>query len=584
MKKSTSAKNAGKTSAPPFLAPESQKGQMAFKGGLKGFKESKSAGKPQGRMAPAAQLVTNAGSGTLDQQRIFSVAMMRNVKLNRFDPMRGFSPERLVCNLEAFEAGYLQHASMMWETMPRRDDILFSVKQKREASVGLRSWAIRSSEEATSDKEAEKEANSQATRLKYFWNNIETVDAYDRNRRGGFSSFVQAVMQAQSQRYGALHMIWRPTPKGLTATIEHVPLRFFENTIGELRFLGDRFASIEGEALDPTNWITFAGCGAMEPASIGYGFKHLALQDWMSYCERYGMPFPIGETTAGVNTPEWTAMEDALDHITNEGSAVIGAGAKIHLLQAAAQGEVPMSVIVERMDKAFSVIYRGSNLATLSAGNSQGASVQANESLIIEAMDCAFVSEVMQQIERRVLDWYDGPGTDALAYGAIKGPNMRDTKVDLDIDDRLSRWGVRLSKRDALERYQREAAADDEEALEVPATAPAALIGKETKLPDAAVPEEAAMNERKPGVMMAHDAVLEDLAPVLRALKAALKASDTDLLKALESLDKNALANAVLASGNLEQALLGEVGQSLADAVNLPDLLTKVINQEKSKP
>jgi hypothetical protein len=361
-------------------------------------------------------------------------------------------------------------------------------------------------------------------------------------------------------------------------------LWFFENTIGELRLVRN-VGQTEGEPLDATNWLVFAGCGCMEPASVGYGFKHLALNDWMSFSERYGMPFPIGETTAAVNSPEWQAMEDALDHISNEGSAVIGAGAKIQLLTANGAGEVPMTAIVERMDKAFAVIYRGADLSTLSKGNSQGASVQGNESLIIEAMDCGFVSEVMQQLERRVLDWYDGEGTDALAYGAVKGPNLRDTKTDLAIDEALVRWNVRLGKRDTLERYQREPAAEDEEALESPE--PSTKLGAakaEAETEQQPADEQIADNERKPAaITTAHDAVLADLEPILTALKGVLKGKDKDLLTKLEALDLDALAGEVLRSGNLETALTNLMGETFAEAVNLPEIIDDVLDEQMTE-
>jgi hypothetical protein len=417
--------------------------------------------------AKAAKVAANEGSGSLDKSAIWTPSNVRQAKLQRFNPLRGFSPARLVQLLESFDAGYLSGAAQLWEAMARRDGILSSVKFKREAAVALRSWGIRSTEEATSDKSLEAEAESQKQRLKFFWNNLQVTSAYDRNVKGGFAKFVDFAMQAQSYRYGAFHIVWRPLARGLTATLEHVPLQFFENLTGELRYLGSNLARTEGEALDPTNWLVLSGQGCMEPASAGYCFKHLAFNDLMSYCERYGMPFPVGETSSQPNSPEWAAMEQALDHIVNEGSAVIGAGAKISLLEASQSGELPMKVMMDYVDRTFSVIYRGANLSTISQEGGKGASVQGNESLIVEAYDCAFVSEVMQQLEAKVLAYYDGEGIETLAYGALKGPNLRDTRLEMDLDRFLVEHGAQLSQRDALERYQREAAADDEEVLHV---------------------------------------------------------------------------------------------------------------------
>jgi phage gp29-like protein len=51
---------------------------------------------------------------------------------------------------------------------------------------------------------------------------------------------------------------------------------------------------------------------------LAWLFKNLPLKDWAIYCKRHGMPIIKGTTTAGRNTDEWTAMEEAVNAVASE--------------------------------------------------------------------------------------------------------------------------------------------------------------------------------------------------------------------------------------------------------------------------
>jgi hypothetical protein len=254
-------------------------------------------------------------------------------------------------------------------------------------------------------------------------------------------------------------IVWKPTPKGLTAEFRFVPLWFFENRLGRLRYLPQEGA-IDGIDLEPENWMVTVGDGLMLPCAIAYMFKHLPLKDWLVYCERFGMPIPIGETAAPKDSPEWAAMVAAVESIMAGAAAVKNTGENITLLETKGVGELPHPVLVERMDRAMSAMWRGSDLSTMSRGGkgqaqSVGASVQGDESEILELDDTETISETLNiQVSRSVIRYAHGDD-EPLAYIKVQTTRRVDVQNEILVDEFLCSNGFPLDLQSVSERYGR---------------------------------------------------------------------------------------------------------------------------------
>jgi hypothetical protein len=135
----------------------------------------------------------------------------------------------------------------------------------------------------------------------------------------------------------------------------------------------------------------------------------------------------------------------------------------ISLITASGEGVLPFPPLVERMDRAMTALWRGSDLSTMSADN-KGASVQEDESDILLADDAAMVSETLQLYIDRWVIWQKF-GVRPLAYSKIVIQEAKDVKLDLDIDKFLVDSGARLGERERLEYYGRPVMAKDDTAL-----------------------------------------------------------------------------------------------------------------------
>ena len=366
---------------------------------------------------------------------------------SRFDPIKNLTPEKLTRQLDDFHAGYLREAALTWEAIERRDDIVQSVASKRKMSAGRSGWDVLALEDSP-------RAHEHKAALERFWRNVRCVNAMDENERGGFTLLARQMMDAIGKRYAVHEIVWeRIGGRDLRAVFRFVPLWFFENRTGKLRFLPSDYA-LEGGPLEEGRWMVTCGSGVMEACSVAFLYKHLPLRDWLLYCERNGTPGVRGVTDAAPGTAEWDAALEAVEAFGAEFRALMTSGTTIEPVDLSTSGDLPYQDLVERMDRGISVLWRGSDLSTISRETGIGASLQKDEPDILSSGDAAMLSEALNdQVNRYVIralfneeplaSIYVRPGhrngvsTDLSIYRAA-----HDFGIPIDETDFRSRFGV----------------------------------------------------------------------------------------------------------------------------------------------
>lgn len=382
---------------------------------------------------------------------LFSSAQSTHHRRLRFNPLRSLTGQSLATALDGFEAGDLRAAALLWQSMWGRDDILSVVKPKREKAVSRRDWTVLTSDDSGA-------AKAHAKTLTDFWNGITAVNAYDRNERGGMSRLIRQMMESASYKYAAHHIAWKPMAGKLTATFEYVPLWFFENRTGELRFVSDGMG-YAGVEMPRNEWMVTVGDGLMIAASIGYFAKRSALADWITFSQDFGQPKVVGRTGQSADSPGGEAMADAVAQFGNDWRTVIfgddGSG-KIELLTVNGSASLlPMPALIERVDRRMTALYRGADLSTMSSSQGQGtgASVQEGETDIIEFDDALTISETLNEVERQVIAWHYGANVTPRAYIRLLVPQREDMKLLLESINTLVRLGAPFAVSEVLERF-----------------------------------------------------------------------------------------------------------------------------------
>jgi phage gp29-like protein len=87
-------------------------------------------------------------------------------------------------------------------------------------------------------------------------------------------------------------------------------------------------------------------------------FKNGGFKFFVKYCERFGLPFPIGKYSEGTSEPDINALLDSLLKLLDEGVAAIPDNQSIELLTSNSSGEMPTERLIVRcnmeMSKAIS--------------------------------------------------------------------------------------------------------------------------------------------------------------------------------------------------------------------------------------
>ena len=363
---------------------------------------------------------------------------LRDSNRSTFNPVKSLCPESLSHMLDAFEAGYIQHAALTWEHIERRDDLIKTVADKRKKSVARLDWEI-----LTIDNSPEAKRHQEA--LLFFYNNLSATHATDLNQSGGLPLLIKQMMDSAGKKYAVHEIVFNPkNNKQLTATFYFVPLWFFENTQGQLKFLQNTNQTT-GVPLKKGEWLISTGDCLMEASSIAYLFKHLPLRDWLIYCERNGMPGLKATTPAQPGSKEWDLAQRAIEDFGTEFNALMSDGCNIEAIDLTSRSELPYPKIIERMDRAICALWRGSDLSTLSA-NTTGASLQKDETQIIQEDDAARISETLNtQVDRFVLNHLFGV-SQGKAYIKLLPKDHSDKIKELEIIERLTNLGIDVPK------------------------------------------------------------------------------------------------------------------------------------------
>lgn len=391
------------------------------------------------------------------------------------NPISNITPALMAQQMTAFRAGSLREFAQLCEAIETGDDLLAGLIPKAKAAVARHGFEVGVVGRIRDD---QKElAERQKTVLEHFYNNIRATSASEPDELGGFGLLVRQIMDAKAKRYSVHHIVWRYDGVGAegvglyTATMVHVPLWFFENRSGPLRFIRQPYG-YDGEPLDPGAWLVSVGAGLMRACAAAWMFKRKPLHAWVGYCEKFGWPGVLGKTDAAPGTPDWDAMVKAVASFSEDWSGVINKSAELAFMEVKGSGTLPHPALVERMDRAMSALWRGADLSTMSAGSGagDGASLQGEESDIVEQDDAAWVSETLQlKVDRLVIDYVFGVGTPQLAFVKVKTAAKQNVERDLKIDQMLLGAGHPISQSQIAERYDRPVPAANELLLRAPA-------------------------------------------------------------------------------------------------------------------
>lgn len=99
-----------------------------------------------------------------------------------------------------------------------------------------------------------------------------------------------------------------------------------------------------------------------------YTFKKGGFKFFYQFCERYGLPFPIGRYPQGSDPKDQQELLDALLQLLDDGAAAIPEGSSIELLTSSHSGELAQEALVDLCNREMSKALTSQTLATETQG------------------------------------------------------------------------------------------------------------------------------------------------------------------------------------------------------------------------
>ena len=396
-------------------------------------------------------------SGILDASgRPVNAERVKLEKQTRFNPLRNWTPDVLVRQLEAYSRGEIASLAWVMEWLEKHDDIIATVAPKAKAAVSRWGYDVLLKNEIP--EEQKQLAADQQGILQDFFENLTATDAVELEERGGMRLLVQQIMDAYGKGYGAHHIVWQPRNGKLYAELIKVPTWFFEVTTGRLRYLPSHSAQ-RGVELDEMGgrsaWMISKGRGVMLAGVLARMFKQIPLQDWLTYCDRHGMPAFLGKTNAVQGTAEWNSMTTAVGSMGAEFGAVINQGDMIEVMSLTGSGEIPYTNLIDRMDRALVMLWRGGDLSTMSRENGTGSNPQQEDSDELDADNAEWVAETINRhLTEQVLRWHFGTEVPILARITLRTKSRDNLTQDLGVVEKAKDMGVRISKNWFINKFQ----------------------------------------------------------------------------------------------------------------------------------
>lgn len=315
----------------------------------------------------------------------------------RSNPLQGIDPARLAAMATSYRAGYVRDMADLLDVLFEREGQLLSVAPKRWRAVSSLDWQLSPLPGAPKGRALD----LQTAAADHLLRTLTVKRALRQDEKGGLRRLVEFLMEASAYGWSPHELAWIPsrTPQGQPAyrvACTQLPLRYFEATTGVLRYLAQDY-DLSGSPLAPNQWLVHAMRPLGVASAIACVLKNLSLQDWLFFSEKYSCPTTIGETPAAQGSPEWKNFEEMVANLGNDSAAIMSQGCKVVFEHIGTAGTNPQTALVEYMDRALAVLWRGGDLSTLSATQGVGANSQQEEKEALEEDDAIGIGETIQQ-------------------------------------------------------------------------------------------------------------------------------------------------------------------------------------------
>ena len=307
------------------------------------------------------------------------------------NPLRGVTLEGIVSMIEQCERGKCADAQWFYQAMERSDALITTVVMRRRAALLSCDWQVREEEKPTDAVLA----REQAAALR---------DAYDlvENLREAVAFLATAVFR------GYAHVEKHFAAKGVVTRLEPVEQWFWcrKGMFGEWTYNRQAKSGVdEGEKVTRENFVLVeAPCALDRVLSVQYFRRNLALTDWSSYLDVYGIPSVFFIGPEGATAEKEAAFLEIASRLVKDGRGYLPYGSDVKFVSGGGAGRPPFMDNLTYLDRQIALVGTGGLLTMLTESGSGTLAGSAHSEAFrqVAQADAVLVSEAMRRDFDRV--------------------------------------------------------------------------------------------------------------------------------------------------------------------------------------
>ena len=324
--------------------------------------------------------------------------------------------------------GDLARVAQVFSEFEERDTHLGSVARTRRLALTGLDWEIVSAADVQQDISDRRLADDAAA---YARDHLSEIESFD--------EALEHLATAIGPNVAALELLW-----GETDLIGFVPV-----PPARLAMRPDRSPAIhvrteddiEGVPATGDKWaihIPQAATGVPTTKSLArtcatiWLIKMLAVADWATYCEKYGMPVRTGKYKSGATAEEKAELADMLANMGANAWAMFSEAIDVEVKESSQRGTQPYEALLGYCDRQLSIAWLGGHLTVDTAGATGTYAAGAVQNEVRQDLRDDDIRRESRTVRRQILKpmmRYAFPGLD------VPVPHFR--RVVPDVVDRL---------------------------------------------------------------------------------------------------------------------------------------------------
>ncbi len=303
------------------------------------------------------------------------------------NPLRGLTMETLVAKIEQGERGAFADLQWFYQAMERSDAMIATVIMRRRAALLAMDWDV-VPEASPSDGVL---AREQAAYLHDLYDGVENLREVVGYLAGAvFRGFAHAEKHFSSDGQRVIRL-------------EPVEQWFWcrEGMFGEWTYNRDAKSGVErGEPVERANFVVCESGMALDRIlSVQYLRRNLALRDWTSFLDVYGIPSVF--FVAPQNAPSATegALYEIVQNLIRDGRGILPNGTEVKFVDGGGRSRPPFRDSLDYLDKQIVLLGTGGLLTMLSESGSGTLAGSAHQRAFdqMARSDAVMVSEALQR-------------------------------------------------------------------------------------------------------------------------------------------------------------------------------------------